>query len=91
MLPYKAVPLVTGKMPNVGLIWASETVMDANDAPDLGLKMGRDHFMLKRREDFGPDGWDKLLPGADFLLDKVAADHFTMMVSSNFPFLTRRI
>ncbi|KAJ5151396.1 polyketide synthase [Penicillium canariense] len=82
MLPYQAVPLQAARVPNVGIIWACETVMDADDAPDLGLKMGRDHFMLKRRQEFGPDGWEKLLPGAEFTLAKVVgADHFTMMVS----------
>lgn len=86
MLPYKATPIEARKMPNVGLIWASETVMDGEDAPDLGLKMGRDHFMLRRRENFGPDGWETLLPGSEFLVEKSkGANHFDMVVSSNFP------
>ncbi|KAL4751925.1 hypothetical protein BDW72DRAFT_192435 [Aspergillus terricola var. indicus] len=76
MLPYRPLPLQVERMPHVGLIWACETVMDAADAPHLG----RDHFMLKKRSEFGPDGWDQLLPEATFILDAAkGANHFTMM------------
>lgn len=78
MLPYKALPLKASRMPRVGLIWAGETVMNNPRAP----KFNKKHFLLQQRTNFGPDGWDKLLPGAQFTIIAVHdANHFSMMVS----------
>ena len=78
MLPYKARPLKVRPMPRVGILWACETVLDGEGAPRLKKTT---HFMTRRRSDFGPDGWDSVLPGAEFLIDRaVGANHFTMMV-----------
>lgn len=80
MLPYKPAPLKTASPPIVGILWATETVMKAAGAPEFLKK--NDHFLTQARKDFGPDGWDKLVPGGQFLLDKVqGANHFSMMVS----------
>ncbi|KAL2132795.1 hypothetical protein VTI74DRAFT_3364 [Chaetomium olivicolor] len=76
MLDYKVAPLKTGRMPRVGLIWAADTVMDEANAP----KMKGMHFMVQKRTDFGPDGWDGVLPGAEFHIVKATgANHFTLM------------
>ena len=78
MLPYKAKPLKAYPMPRVGILWACDTVLDGKGAPKL---KNTTHFMTRRRSDFGPDGWDTVLPGAEFLIDRaVGANHFTMMV-----------
>lgn len=78
VLKYKALPLNAAKMPKVGLLWACETVMDGANAPKIDME----HFMLQKRTEFGPDGWQGLLPGAEFKLNAVhGANHFTMMVS----------
>ncbi|EMD00429.1 hypothetical protein BAUCODRAFT_62024 [Baudoinia panamericana UAMH 10762] len=78
MLPYQARPVRAPKMPTVGLVWATETVMDGPNPPVVA----KSHFMLQKRQNFGPDGWETLLPGADFIIEKVeGANHFTMMVS----------
>jgi noranthrone synthase len=78
MQDYKVAPLKTKRMPKVGLIWASETVMDENDAP----KMKGMHFMVQKRTNFGPDKWDTVLPGADFDIVKAeGANHFSLLVS----------
>ena len=78
MLPYKATPLKTRRMPKVGILWACNTVMDEKHAP----KIKKTHFMTKKRQEFGPDGWETVLPGAEFVLDRaIGANHFTMMVS----------
>ncbi|KMU82173.1 hypothetical protein CIHG_10567, partial [Coccidioides immitis H538.4] len=89
MLPYQATPLKTRRLPKVGILWACETVMDAAGAPDIGE---RNHFMLRRRQDFGPDGWDTVLPGAEFVLGKaVGANHFTMMQKDHNQHIARLI
>lgn len=49
-------------MPTLGLIWATDTVMDETTAP----KMHGMHFMIQERTDFGPDGWDTLIPGGQY-------------------------
>ena len=80
MLPYKAKPLKAYPMPRVGILWACETVLDGKGAPKI---QNTTHFMTRKRNDFGPDGWDSVLPGAEFVMDRaVGANHFTMMVSS---------
>ncbi len=78
MLDYKVAPLKTGRMPKVGIVWAADTVMDEKDAPKIkGM-----HFMVQRRKDFGPDGWDSVVPGAEFdIVKAIGANHFTLMVS----------
>jgi noranthrone synthase len=78
MLDYKVAPLKTSRMPKVGIVWAADTVMEEKEAP----KMKGMHFMVQKRKDFGPDGWDTILPGAEFDIVKVdGANHFTLMVS----------
>ena len=80
MLPYKAKPLKAYPMPRVGILWACDTVLDGKGAPKLKKTT---HFMTRKRSDFGPDGWETVLPGAEFLIDRaVGANHFTMMVCS---------
>ncbi|KAL3458190.1 beta-ketoacyl synthase [Aspergillus heterothallicus] len=76
MLDYRVAPLKTKRMPTVGIIWAAETVMDEKNAP----KMKGMHFMVQKRKDFGPDGWDTVAPGAKFdIVRAEGANHFTLM------------
>jgi len=78
MLDYKVAPLKTARMPKVGIIWAANTVLEEANAP----KMKGMHFMVQKRTDFGPDGWDTVFPGAEFVIMKATgANHFTLMVS----------
>jgi hypothetical protein len=52
--------------------------MDEKTAP----KMKGMHFMIQKRTDFGPDGWDEVMPGAEFDIVKAnGANHFSLMVS----------
>ena len=76
---YRSSPLKTHRMPKLGLIWASDTVMDEATAP----KMEGMHFMVNKRTDFGPDGWDQVLPGGEHdIIVAQGANHFTLMVST---------
>ncbi|KAM0813241.1 putative Polyketide synthase [Seiridium cardinale] len=76
MLDYKVAPLKTGRMPKVGLLWAADTVLDEGNAPKIkGM-----HFMVQKRTDFGPDGWETVMPGAQFdIVKATGANHFTLM------------
>jgi acyl carrier protein/pimeloyl-ACP methyl ester carboxylesterase len=78
MMDYKVAPLRTKRMPKVGILWACGTVMDEKDAPKLkGM-----HFMVHKRTDFGPDGWDEVLPDAEFVINRAeGGNHFSLMVS----------
>ncbi|GIZ46262.1 hypothetical protein CKM354_000939400 [Cercospora kikuchii] len=76
MLDYVVAPLPTARMPKVGIIWAADTVMKEEEAP----KMKGMHFMVQKRIDFGPDGWETVLPGAEFEIVRAdGANHFTLM------------
>lgn len=81
MLDYKVAPLNTTRMPKVGIVWAADTVMEEKDAPKIkGM-----HFMVNKRKDFGPDGWDTVIPGAEFdIVKATGANHFTLMVSFQY-------
>ncbi|XPT00024.1 Noranthrone synthase [Ascochyta lentis] len=73
---YRSSPLKTHRMPKLGLIWASDTVLDEATAP----KMEGMHFMVHKRTDFGPDGWDQVLPGGEYeIAIAEGANHFTLM------------
>lgn len=73
---YRSSPLNTHRMPKLGLIWASDTVLDEATAP----KMKGMHFMVNKRTDFGPDGWDEVLPGGEYdIVVAEGANHFTLM------------
>lgn len=78
-MDYRSSPLKTPRMPKLGLIWASDTVMDEATAP----KMEGMHFMVNKRTDFGPDGWDQVLPGGEVeIIVAEGANHFTLMVGN---------
>lgn len=78
-MDYASSPLKTHRMPKLGLIWASDTVMDEATAP----KMKGMHFMVHKRTNFGPDGWDEVLPGGEVeIIVAEGANHFTLMVSN---------
>ena len=70
-----------GKMPQVYVIWSADGVLENLDTAatklDLSVKVTR--FLLEKRRDFGLHGWDRLFPGAEFLVAKVPGNHFTMV------------
>ncbi|KAI1412620.1 polyketide synthase [Hypoxylon sp. FL1857] len=85
---YRAAPMRPGRyfdLPKVSIIWAATCIADNPRLPKLaphpddteGMK-----FLLERRTDFGPNGWDALFPGRerDIVIDRVeGAHHFSMM------------
>ncbi|KAK3902976.1 conidial yellow pigment biosynthesis polyketide synthase [Staphylotrichum tortipilum] len=85
---YRAAPMRPGRffdLPKVKIIWAAACIADNPCLPKLaphpddteGMK-----FLLERRTEFGPNGWDALFPGreAGIVLERVeGAHHFSMM------------
>ncbi|KAK3390615.1 conidial yellow pigment biosynthesis polyketide synthase [Podospora didyma] len=88
---YRALPIASSdssreeKLERVEIIWAASCISDNPHLPKLaphkddteGMK-----FLLERRTDFGPAGWEKLFPGREreIGLSRVeGAHHFSMM------------
>jgi noranthrone synthase len=84
--PYHAEPIpIDSKVPRVAIIWACESVLSEKNAPPEELLNSKGiHFLLEKRTDFGSCGWEVLLPGADFIFDSVAGNHFSMMVNLHY-------
>lgn len=58
----------------VSIIWACESVLDAKKSPSPELMTAKgSHFLLEKRTDFGPCGWEKLMTGAEIMLERVVA------------------
>lgn len=80
---YRPDPLPKGKwkMPKVSIIWASESVLDEKNEPPKELMLSKgSHFLLTKRKEFGPCGWEILMPGADIMMERVeGGNHFSMM------------
>lgn len=86
LVGYRLEPLPKqSMMPKVSIIWACDSVLDGKDAPPIRKEKSESkgvHFLLERRTDFGPNEWDRMVPGGVFVTEKVqGANHFSMMVS----------
>jgi noranthrone synthase len=80
---YRADPLRgIKKIPKVSIIWACDSVLDEKNKPPPELLNSKgSHFLLKARQDFGPCGWETLIPGAEIMMERVVGgNHFSMMV-----------
>lgn len=74
-----------GAVKNVRILWAGRGVPDEAPPPPHALSDGEKsviRFLTEARRDFGPGGWEVLLPGSEIWCGKLDADHFEMMVSS---------
>jgi noranthrone synthase len=88
---YRADPLQGNKkMPKVSIIWACESVLDEKNKPPPELLTGKgSHFLLEKRTDFGPCGWEGLMPEAEIMCERVeGGNHFSMMVCLTYPVLS---
>ena len=79
---YHATPFESDDVPRTQIIWACDAI-DKHCEPKFerrpddpeGLK-----FLTATRTDFGPCGWETLLPEEDIMLDRMTgANHFSMM------------
>ena len=79
-----------GAVRNVRILWAGLGVPDGAPAPPPALSDGEQtvvKFLTEARTDFGPCGWELLLPGSKIWCGKIDAGHFEMMVSRAVTFL----
>lgn len=80
---YKPQAFVTGTAPQTHIIWAEDGVCRDADSPrpepqdDDPREM---NWLLNNRTDFGPNGWDKLIPAQNIRIERMAdANHFSMV------------
>ncbi|KAK4198880.1 putative polyketide synthase [Triangularia verruculosa] len=89
---YKPVTMWKGSTPmikSVTAIWARNGVWEtvglevkAKHIKGMGAKNAARDWMMDTRSDFGPNGWEMLLPGTDIKCEVVDGDHFTIMRGS---------
>lgn len=91
-----------GAVPEVWLLSATDGVFGGDDVTfdeeerlareaglDLGIRVNR--FLLLRRREFGPFGWERLFPGARIRWAKTGGNHFTMVHAPHGEMLGRLI
>lgn len=72
------------EMPEVFIIWASEGVFPPGQVhADLDLSVKITKFMVEQRTEFGPLGWDKLLPSQPIAIAKTPGNHFMIVHPPN--------
>ncbi|KAL7793747.1 Alpha/Beta hydrolase protein [Trichoderma ceciliae] len=67
--------------PEVFIIWASEGVYSNDLAahPEIDMNVRVTRFLVDKRTEFGPLGWDKLFPGRDISIAKMPGSHFMIV------------
>ncbi|KAH8199594.1 hypothetical protein TruAng_006244 [Truncatella angustata] len=85
---YAVSPISTAVKPKkplkLAIIWASQSVADGAGKPSFPTHLPHNSvglaFMVARRTDFGPAGWETLLPAdTQIVTGKIDANHFSMM------------
>ncbi|KAK4176239.1 hypothetical protein QBC36DRAFT_352777 [Triangularia setosa] len=89
---YKPVTMWKGSTPmikSVTVVWARNGVWDtvgpevkAKHTQSLGVKNAARDWMMDTRSDFGPNGWETLLPDAQIQCRVAEGDHFTIIKDS---------
>ena len=81
--PAKVVPPTA--TPEVFIIWASDALLTEGTTAQIGLDLNIKvtRFLLQRRIDYGPNGWDKLFPGANIAIARMPGNHFNIIHSPN--------
>ncbi|KAM3414509.1 hypothetical protein BST61_g9668 [Cercospora zeina] len=82
---YRQSRCAVGAVKNLRIMWAVRGVPDEVPSPPAALSEGENSvikFLTEARRDFGPGGWEMLLPGSEIWCGNIDADHFEMMVSS---------
>ncbi|KAK0739379.1 hypothetical protein B0T21DRAFT_285107 [Apiosordaria backusii] len=86
---YRPVTISTSMIKSVTVIWAQNGVWDtvgpevkAKHVQGVGAKNAARDWMMDTRSDFGPNGWETLLSGAEIKCEVIEGDHFTIMRDS---------
>ena len=83
---YHPTPMQGSRVPQVYIIWAADSVLDSvphGRRPDPPLNVKVSQFLIRQRANYGPHGWEKLIPGCDLLIAKTSGSHFTMVLPSH--------
>ena len=85
---YIPTALEGSEFPKVYIIWASDGVLGDHDVAgdDLDDRNRVTRFLLRRRTDFGPHGWERLLRNCDTVIAKTPGNHFNMVLPPNVSF-----
>ncbi|CAN8104990.1 unnamed protein product [Discula destructiva] len=73
-------------LPRVFVIWAKEALLCEEEARQTGLDLDVQvsRFLLERRDDFGPNGWELLFPaGTKMSIATMSGHHFNIVHSPN--------
>ncbi|TPX18780.1 uncharacterized protein E0L32_011529 [Thyridium curvatum] len=81
---FPPIDMPSSNMPEVSIVWAGESVLKNADESLLSrVTRGKSkgiHFLIEPRTDFGPAGWETMLPGAKIRTTVIEdANHFSMM------------
>ena len=82
---YCPTPVDSVQAPQTFIIWASDGVADNFDLrrTKLDLSRGITRFLLKRRTDLGPHGWEHLLPPEAISIASMPGNHFSIVQHPN--------
>lgn len=89
---YKPSPIYpVSAAPQTFIVWAQEGVLKAYRGPKPvltppGLSTAVENWILDDRTNFGPSGWETLLPLRTITTGSVPGNHFTMMAPLNVSF-----
>ncbi|KAI5290879.1 Type I Iterative Polyketide synthase (PKS) [Ascosphaera aggregata] len=76
-------PIPASEQPKVIALWARRGICQDPSMPQP-LREPTDpkvmDWLLNKRTDFGPNGWDQLLDASRFTCASIEADHFSMMI-----------
>jgi iron transport multicopper oxidase len=81
-MQYKAKPIDPSKAPKAVAIWAKEGVLESishehSEVPKDEGTINLKDWLLEPRKDYGPGGWEKLLPIVECVV--IPGNHFTIM------------
>ncbi|KAI1307851.1 alpha/beta-hydrolase [Xylaria venustula] len=85
---YRPTPMTfpTPQMPEVFIIWASDGLFSNKETlqehPQLCLKAEQTRvtkFLLQKRPEFGPHGWDRLFPNRKLAIATIPGHHFAVI------------
>ncbi|KAL2802404.1 melanin synthase [Aspergillus granulosus] len=83
-----SITAIPGPLPSTLIVWAQDGVDPSADSSFASLNP-TESWILNDRGDFGPHGWELLLPEQKISTRFVLGNHFTMMVGQNVVSVSR--
>ena len=78
---YHPTPMDARDVPETYIVWSRDGVQPKGtlDASGLDLRVKVSQFLLQGKTNFGPNGWDQLLPGREIKISTMSGTHFSMI------------